>query len=117
MPGVSSNLRDIVHERHAAELARRRANPSARVSGAIGSTTPCTEAEALARYQKAAAWIAAHGSERLRKALAFHAETVEPRRPESQGGDGTLRPCVVARRRAGIVRDAAVEIATLGGMQ
>ncbi len=52
------------------------------------------------------AWIAESGNVVAMKVLAMHRETIEPRRPVAEGGDGTLRICIVARRRADVVRCA-----------
>lgn len=60
---------------------------------------PCGSPEAEAEHAAVAAWIGEHGSARLRGALDLHQSTVEPRRPAAAGGDGTLRPCEVGRRR------------------
>lgn len=72
-------------------------------------TAPCADRATMGAYLAAAAWIGANGSEQARAALAFHRETVEPRRGIPDGGDGTLKPCVVSRRRLDLVRTAHAE--------
>jgi len=67
---------------------------------------PCTDPHATTRYVAAAAWIEQSGNIAAQRVLAMHREAIEPRRPVGEGGNGTLRPCLVFRRRADVVRFA-----------